>query len=94
MKNVTHYEIQQCIMKTPEVFENDIHNTFGPNAYIAYTATGIKIFDTNATKDTSDDTCLNLDYVKDRLSVYYDCNIISLHFDKTDHITIWMSYSR
>ena len=52
------------------------------------------VFDTNKTEETDDDICLDISYVRDRLSVYYDCNITSMHFDRTDHISVWMSYTR
>ena len=94
MKNVKYYEFQQCIVKQSAEFEKDIHKVFGNNTYVVYADAGVMVFDTNETEETDDDTCLDISYIRDRLSVYYDCNITSMHFDRTDHISVWMSYTR
>jgi hypothetical protein len=94
MKNVNHHSIRQCIVKSNEEFERDVKAAFGDNAYVIYADAGIMIYRANDTETTEDDECLMFDYIRDILSVYYDCYITSIHMDLTNCITVWLAYHR
>lgn len=85
MKNVEEYQLKKCIFMEPDEFDRITSIIFDGNCTTLFSTDGVNVCpDNKFLKDNK--------IIIDKLSEYFDTNVVSYHIDDEDNTGVWICY--
>lgn len=94
MKNVTKYNLKNCIFKTEEEMLEDLKEMFLQDIKISCVLDGIYIEKIiTQSEDEMEVESITREELFDKLAEYYDVKeITSIHTDNSEYLSFWICY--